>query len=81
MIDDIVHGIVTAMLFYLLIGSIVWVALDPVAYRDFVVRRYAQRYGRLPGRDTVTLAHMVAIVAWPNTVSAMIRVMIEKVRG
>lgn len=72
-----IDHLVTGALCYLAVGSLVWVLLDPSALRDFAVRRFVQRNGRLPSQGLLVLCHVIAILAWPKAVPAVI----EWVRG
>lgn len=72
-----IENLVTGLLCYLAVGATCWALLDPVALRDFAVRRYVQRNGRLPGKGLLLLCHVIAILAWPKAIGAVI----EKVRG
>jgi hypothetical protein len=50
---------------YLIIGVIILVASDPIAYRDFAARRFERDYGRTPPLGFVVVCFVVAIVLWP----------------
>ena len=67
------HDLVTAILVYLLVGSLIWMLMDPVKYADFMVSRYVQRNGKLPAAGFHVLAVMIAIVAWPRVLLELVR--------
>lgn len=78
------HNLNTILLLcstYLSIGGIVWLAMNPFAYLDFVVSHYAQRTGRLPGNGFLVLSVAVAVVRWPWMVAVLVKGMLRGVRG
>ncbi len=54
------------VLVYLLIGSMVWVLLDPARYADFVNAWWLKRHKELPGTAVQILAVFVVIAIWPR---------------
>jgi hypothetical protein len=64
---------VTILLGYLAIGAVIWAFNDPHAYRDFAIRAFVRRTGRVPGNGFVVAAIVVAIVMWPLLMLAAAR--------
>ena len=60
----------TAILIHLAIGAVIWAFNDPHAYRDFAIRAFVRRTGRVPGNGFVVAAIVVAIVMWPRLMLA-----------
>jgi hypothetical protein len=56
---------VTILLGYLAIGAVIWAFNDPHGYRDFAIRAFVRRTGRVPGNGFVVAAVLLAIVVWP----------------
>lgn len=71
---------VACLLVYLLIGSLLWMATDPLADIDAALWASVQRRGRLPGGLIIAIAIMVTIVLWPRIVIGAFVKVIRSVR-
>lgn len=65
--------------FYVLIGTLVWILMGPTKYADFAVRRYCQRFGRLPPRGYMALAIAMMILLWPRTAASFIYALVSAI--
>ena len=65
--------VVTFALGYLFAGSLIWVAMDPNRFADYVTRWWITRHGRLPGAAIQVCAVVIAILLWPRIAIAAVR--------
>jgi len=58
---------------YLAPGIGVWLAIDPNPYRDFVLRAFMRKTGRLPNPIILFLACSLGVIAvWPKIVMTVL---------
>jgi hypothetical protein len=70
--SEFTNNLISVGLAWLLIGSVLW-ALISERHIDFVVRRWTQRRGVLPGNGVIVLSVVLAIVKWPVLAAALWR--------
>lgn len=67
--DDLISGV----LMWLLIGSLIWAFTDPNHSIDEATRAYVKKKGHLPPRLTVIMGVALVIVLWPVMARALWR--------
>lgn len=72
---------ITVALFYIAIGSVLWIINDPFKAIDVTLRTYVKRNGRLPPPSVHVAATGLIILAWPMVAWAMLKGLREGYRA